>query len=92
MYLLQIILQQLLLPLLVGGGNDPWTNSNFISGDLTINGLVGDGFSKALNTGIIPSTCYPNANSAGLTIYNSTASNGTEVDMGCLTLIRTDFS
>lgn len=30
-----------LTPLLVGGGNDPWGNSQFTAGDQTVNGLVG---------------------------------------------------
>lgn len=45
-----------LTPLIKGVGIDPWTNSNFVSGDLTVDGLLGaSGSSKALNTGLIGS-------------------------------------
>ena len=40
-------------PQLVGsGGNDPWTNHNFVGGDLTVNGLTGDASTKYLDSGI----------------------------------------
>lgn len=39
-------------PLFKHLGSDPWTNFNFVIGDLTVNGLKGDGLSKALDTGI----------------------------------------
>lgn len=41
-------------PLLVGSGNDPWTNSGFVGGDVTANGLVGQAApgQKHLLTGI----------------------------------------
>ena len=51
------------------GGLNPWTNTNFVGGDLTINGLVGDGSSKYLNTGIIPSNVYKSINTCGISTY-----------------------
>jgi len=63
-------------------GNDPWTNSNFVSGDLTVNGLLGNGTTKKLATGFVPSTTFT-PSSGGMSIYNVTASGGgTEQDMG----------
>lgn len=38
-------------PFLVGTGIDPWTNTSFVGGDLTVNGLTGDGSTKRLNSG-----------------------------------------
>jgi hypothetical protein len=63
-------------------GNDPWTNSNFVSGDLTVNGLLGNGTTKKLASGFVPSVEFTGT-SGGMTIYNFTASGGgTEQDMG----------
>lgn len=71
-------------PLIVGGGNDPWTNNGpFVPGDLTVNGLVGDGLSKYLNTGIVPSAVFPSTDEGGMTLYNMTGVNGPYGDMGC---------
>lgn len=72
-------------PLLKGSGNDPWTNNGFASGDLTVNGLVGNG-AKYLNTGINPSVVFPSGSDpsgAGASIYvSSNSSNGSEVELG----------
>ncbi len=66
----------------MGGGMDPWTNHNFVSGDLTINGLRGDGSTKYLDTGFIPSISYASTSDAGLTIYvSSNNSNANDVDL-----------
>jgi hypothetical protein len=40
-------------PLIKHQGSDPWTNSNFVDADLSVNGLKGDGTSKALDTGVL---------------------------------------
>lgn len=56
-------------------GSDPWTNHSFVSGDLTVNGLLGDGSSKYLDTGVNSSTVFPDDNSAGVALYNMTASD-----------------
>lgn len=55
-------------PLIVGGGNDPWTNHNFVSGDLTTNGLSSDGSTKYLDSGLNASTKL-NATSNSVIIY-----------------------
>lgn len=55
-------------PLIIGVGRNQWINNGFVSGDLTINGLIGNGSSKYLQTGIIPSTTFGAAN-AGLSVY-----------------------
>lgn len=56
-------------PLIKSNGNAVWTNNNFVSGDLTINGLAGDGSTKYLNTGINPSTMISSTSNVGCTIY-----------------------
>ena len=58
-----------LVPLISTLGNSAWTNFNFVSGDLTTGGLLGNGSSKYLNTGVVPwsetsfglSMCVPSA-------------------------------
>ena len=57
------------IPALTTAGNDPWTNHNFVSGDLTANGLVGDGSSKYLDTGLAPAVIFSTNGNAGLTLY-----------------------
>lgn len=51
-----------------------WSNrgSAHVDGDVTINGIVGDGSTKAFVTGIRPSGTFSSANSAGLSVYVST--------------------
>jgi hypothetical protein len=61
----------------ITGGRDPWVNTNFVSGDLTVNGLKGDGSTKWLNTGIIPSASFSGITDGGLTVY--VAANSTNV-------------
>lgn len=75
-------------PLYKNAGNDPWTNNNFVAGDLTINGLVGNGTTKFLNTGVTQNswnaffgaTCR---NSAGIALYFFASNNNSEYDFGC---------
>lgn len=71
-----------LTPLIVGPSNDPWTNvgSLFVSGDLTVNGLKGDGGTKYLNIGIVPSD-LPNFNH-GFTLYLSLNDGANTTDFG----------
>lgn len=67
--------------------NDPWTNFNFVSGDLTVNGLVGNGSTKYLATNF---TTAPGATSmwpytnGGHTIYVHTnaAASASEAESG----------
>lgn len=68
-------------PVYVGGGSDPWVNQNFVSGDLTVDGLKGDGTTKSLKTGLKPSTCGWTVTDGGMTIYEFTT-NSTGVDFG----------
>lgn len=55
-------------------GTVGYTIGGFVNTDLSIRGLVGNGSSKYLLTGINPSIHIPTVNSAGITIYLSTAS------------------
>jgi hypothetical protein len=67
-----------LVPLKVGGGNSTDTNMNFVPDDYAeATGLTGDGSTKYLKTGIIPSTML-NLNSTHGAVYNrsSTAAAG----------------
>ena len=74
------------VPLIVQAGNLTWTNVNFVSGDLGVNGIAGNGSSKYLNTGIIPGTCYKwSEGSGGLSIMVSVVPGaGTPIEMGAL--------
>lgn len=77
-------------PLIKTYGNDPWLNNNsqFVIGDLTINGLIGNGGTqfnqstvKYLNTGVL-GTNYSSDNTAGLTLYVYAAGLNTGGDGG----------
>jgi hypothetical protein len=72
-----------LTPLIVGPGNDPWINHNneFNAGDLTVNGLVGDGATKWLLTGVHPSSISGQPNSGGYTIYFYTCPSEASTDL-----------
>lgn len=69
-------------PLISTVGNKIWTNNNFVVGDLTINGLVGNGSTKSLNTGITCSSIFSTSN-MGTTIYVPTSSAGVGHNYGC---------
>lgn len=59
-----------LVPLKVGGGNATDTNVNFVAGDYTeATGLTGDGTTKYLRTGLIPSVSLT-ANDVHMAMYN----------------------
>jgi hypothetical protein len=62
--------------------NDPWTNNNFVSGDLTVNGLIGNGSTKYLNTGINESTLAVPQDDVGLTAYTITTGALGAVEIG----------
>jgi hypothetical protein len=65
-------------PLIVGSGSDPWVNTGFVTGDVTINGLVGAD-NKYFRTGLIPSVIYGSVNEGGLTFYcYASPNNGPE--------------
>jgi len=61
-------------PFFKNAGSDPWTNHNFVAGDLTVNGLVGNGSSKYLETGVNPTSVYASDNDGGYTYYESALS------------------
>lgn len=72
-------------PLFKHKGIDPWGNSNFVSGDLNIQGLKGDGTSKSLNPGISNQQAATNGASIerGQTVVVSeSATNQNSVTMG----------
>jgi hypothetical protein len=58
-----------LTPFVCNIGNSLWTNHNFISGDLTVNGLIGNASNKYVQTGVIPISFMGQPNSGGYTIY-----------------------
>lgn len=69
-------------PFVVGAGSDPWTNHNFVSGDLTVNGLTGNASTKYLDTGFSLAS-FASAQAAGIFSYAYNLTNtGTECDMG----------
>lgn len=67
-------------PITKTAGNTPWTNMGFLSGDLTVNGLISDG-TKYLKSGVIPASDYAGDNSAGLTYYRPVST--AEQKIGC---------
>jgi hypothetical protein len=72
-------------PLIATLGVDPWTNvgGNLVGGDLTINGLVGNGSNKLLDTGVTLGALLTASPVLGMTVYTSTANNNAnEVEMG----------
>ena len=71
-----------LTPLIQGGGPSMWVNHNFVAGNLSTNGLQGDGSSKYLDTGINMSTNMPSANNSGYTIYTTGLTSGNYMQLG----------
>jgi hypothetical protein len=80
-------------PLIQGVGNALWTNHNFVAGDLSINGLKGNGSNKYLETGVNPNTAFADNTNVGTTFYLSELVNNGGIDMGAsqgaTTLIET---
>ncbi len=70
-------------PLIVGIGLDPWTNNNFVSSDLSVNGLKGNGLNKYLATGVAPLSAYSSINDGGITLYNTFADDASPTDCFC---------
>lgn len=68
-------------PLIANKGNSVWINHNFISTDLTINGLKGDGASKYLDTGVKDSDM--SLTSIGATLYCTTEGQEDKRYFGC---------
>ena len=50
----------------IGNTFAAWTNHNFVAGDLTVNGLTGDGATKYLDTGFNASTQIQSQNNSSL--------------------------
>lgn len=70
-------------PLINKFGNDPWTNNNFVDGDLTIEGLKGNASNKSLDTGVSPTVCFQSPlSSAGMTLYVRNGISEMACDMG----------
>ena len=64
-----------LTPLLKFSGNDPWTNNNFGAGDLTVNGLIGNGSNKYLNTGVYPNSFMTDGSASSIYYLNTAGSS-----------------
>ena len=85
-------LQAALTPLIATSGNgspdginvNSWVNMNFVSGDLSVNGLKGNASNKYLKTGVIPINCL-GAQDAGVTLYNAFSEASVGTDSGCNT-------
>lgn len=57
-------------PFIKGPGNDPWTNIGpFVAGDITTSGLLTDGGTKCLDTGVVPTTAFTSNNDFGISGY-----------------------
>jgi hypothetical protein len=72
-------------PLFRSVGSDPWVNHNFVSGDVSINGLTGNASNKYLDSQVDYSILEANNGSSfdiGLSIYDYTVVNGVVTDMG----------
>jgi hypothetical protein len=52
-----------------------WVNNNFVGGDLTVNGLQGNGTTKSINPQSTINTGIRSAQSIGLFVYTSAAGN-----------------
>jgi hypothetical protein len=70
-------------PLIHVSGIDPWTNHNFVSGDLTVNGLLGNASNKYLETGFNPSTSGYSNLTMGFYTYSLSGAGVTSVPLSC---------
>jgi hypothetical protein len=71
-----------LTPLIHNYGNSLWVNHGYVDADLTVNGIIGNGTSKYLDTGLKPSVAFPSVTTGGLTVYVTTPQNGSNTDLG----------
>jgi hypothetical protein len=72
-------------PVIANFGNALWTNHNFVSGDLSVNGLQGDGSTKFLETGVKPVTAGLVTTEGALSFYaydKNTTVFGAEIGYG----------
>lgn len=65
-------------PLIYVKGNQPWVNHAFVAGDLTVNGLTGNGSTKYLDTGFIG-----NGQTQLGSIWYTYQTNGVGSDFSC---------
>jgi hypothetical protein len=68
-------------PLIHTAGSNPWTNHNFVGGDIAIQGLLGNTSSKYLDTGCNPASIYPNDNGCGFTLYSASTGSALSARM-----------
>jgi hypothetical protein len=71
-------------PLIRTYGYPIWNNlgsTGFVASDLTVNGLIG-GANKYFDSGVVGTTCGFSAGNGGLSLYQSTANNNQETEMG----------
>lgn len=72
-------------PFFALSGNNPYTNSGFVSGDLSTSGLSGNG-SKYLQTGFNPATYFPNPGTVygtgGYSVLVTRQANGSQCTFG----------
>lgn len=66
---------------ILAAGSDPWVNHNFVTGDLTVNGLKGNTTTKYLDSGIVASTSLT-ANNTALFSYAINIGTASGVDIG----------
>jgi hypothetical protein len=69
-------------PLIYDVGLNPWTNTAFVSSDLTINGLKGNASTKYLNIGYLASSLTSTSVGATFYVYSQTGLSG-GADYGC---------
>jgi len=70
------------VPLICNQGTPLWASQGFTGASLTVNGIVGNGLTTYFNPGIVASTAFPSAASAGVTLYFSAVSGSTAYDFG----------
>jgi len=78
-------------PLLAGNGSTLWVNHNFVNGDISVNGLTGNGSTKYLDTGFNASTGLTSPDNCGISLYGYSTTSGAYRDSGCYVL-ATDSS
>lgn len=70
-------------PLIVGVGNDPWTNGGAIlDAAVTVNGLAANGVNQWLDTGVVLASEIASEDDLGMSIYISSGSNSNSAECG----------
>jgi len=74
------------VPFINAGGSQLWANTNFVAADLTVAGLIGNGTSKSLDTGFVPSnsvnSAEPNVDFGVTIISPDSSGSNTGVEFG----------